>query len=1001
MPSSNNTLCPASLTMAWQQAQHQCQEIITQQNLPEDLFEQAPENLPELEKVWTCSPFIVRQCRLYPGLLQDFMDSGDLLTAYDDGSNAADVLSNGAGIMRKKLQDMLGAYETPLEESAWMENLRQFRQREMVRIAWRDIVGLADIHDNLKDISNLADVVIQDTVERLSHTLSKRFGKPRNKQGDLQSLLVIGMGKLGGRELNFSSDIDLIYVFPENGETDGSKENGQRCLSNQEYFIKLGQKLIQLLNTQTAYGFVFRVDMRLRPFGGSGPMAVSFSAMEDYYQIHAREWERYALVKARFVTGSETDKNQLQKMLTPFIYRRYLDFTAFESLRDLKTQIDREVRRLSKQQNIKLGHGGIREIEFIVQVFQLLRGGREPGLQTRHLLTTLAHLQAYDYLPASTVEQLQVAYIFLRRVEHRIQLMEDAQTQQLPENETDQQRLVWMLGFADWDAFMVVLDQHRQHVAGHFKTLIAPEEESAEVSSTATEAENAAAVRLENLHVLWSQVLQAEERDDGLALQLLQQSGFSDPHEALRQLCDLAATKVMRQQSAQAQRRLQQLMPLLLTEVSQTTNSKTTLQHSLRLVEAITRRSVYLALLLEHPQALHHLIQLCSQSEWIAAQIIRYPLLLDELLDGQKLYDLGDSALVDQALRARLAHIPEEDLELQMDSLREFKRAQVLRVGAAELSGVCNTERASDYLSAIADSILRHSLELVSYILQEKHGLPYCTDNQEQRRQAGFCIIAYGKSGGIELSYSSDLDLVFLHDSQGKGQYTDGTKSIDNAVYFSRLVGRLTHVLSTRTGGGILYEIDPRLRPGGNSGLLVSSLNAFSDYQQNNAWTWEHQALIRARAVGGDADCIAGFEKIRKQILSQQRDVEKLKTDICDMRRKMRDNLDSSDTDNFDLKQGVGGIVDIEFMLQYGVLAHAWEYPQLLETTGMLPLLEYFQNLEIWSQAQCQTLAEAYRCYRAETHRLALQNQKAKVSDDSFQALRQGVAQSWQDVMCT
>ncbi len=928
-----------------------------------------------LPRVWACSPFIGKQCTQHPELLISLLESGDLLREYTDENDFKQLLSR---IPHEVTEDEL------------MRELRLFRQREMVRIAWRDLAGWSTLSESLRDLSQLADAAIQEAVERQRDALSARFGLPYNADGEEQPLLVLGMGKLGGRELNFSSDIDLIFVYPDNGNTQG----GRKSVDNQEYFMRLGQKVIHLLNSITGEGFVFRVDMRLRPFGDSGPLAIQFDALEDYYQAHAREWERYACIKARVITGTETKQQELNELLRPFVFRRYLDFSAFASLRDLKAQIDQEILRKGNEHNIKLGQGGIREIEFICQAIQLLRGGRQPALQTKHLLDTLQRISDYDLLPEQAVNELREAYCFLRDTEHRIQSIDDRQTQLLPDDDINRTRLFYAMGFDSWAAFTTQLDAHRAVVQQHFSAVVAGDNKDTRAAKEALSNDDDEL--LVHLQQLWMEVLHDDERDDEQALNILRTVGFDEENKIWQDLCHLHASSALRQRSRQAQERLDALMPRLLLAAKQVPEHQALALHrSLQLIESVAKRSVYLSLLMEHPQALDELLSICANSAWIAEQIIRYPLLLDELLDQRRLYDMLDAQAIDSAVRAQLAHVPEDDLEMQMDTLRHFKRAQVLHVAIGELRGKLCVEVSSDYLTAIADSLLRQAMSVVTYSLQEKYGAPFCRevpDDADSQRQAGFCVVGYGKAGGIEMSHTSDLDLVFLHNSRGAAQITEGPKQIDNNVFFSRMVSRITHVLSTATAAGVLYEVDPRLRPGGMSGLLVSSLEAFKDYQLTEAWTWEHQALVRARAIAGDPTCMAAFEQIRREILSQVREIEPLRAEVIKMRQKMRDNLDKSNAEQFDLKQGQGGIADIEFIVQFGVLRWAHSHPSLLETTGMLPMLKRFADNQLFPHEACEQLGAAYRVYRTEVHRLALQNKKGQVNKTQ---LVENQAQVW------
>ncbi len=920
--------------------------------------------LASLPKVWGCSPFIAHQCIRHPELLTDLIQSDELLTEPDD-----------------YIQRLTQLLPEGIAEDELMRVLRIYRQREMVRIAWRDLAGWATLNETLKSLSDLADAMLQAALDKVYEMTVQQFGTPCNAEGKAQLFVVLALGKLGGQELNFSSDIDLIFAYPEAGETINSK----RPRTNQEFFVRLGQKFIHVLNHVTPDGFVFRVDMRLRPFGDSGPLAMSFDALEDYYQVHARDWERYALVKARVAAGDKQSGHALLKNLRPFVYRRYLDFHAFEALREMKALIDQETRRKGLLNNIKLGRGGIREVEFTCQVFQLIRGGRQPALQQRHLLSVLDVLEREDLLTTEAADYLKEGYRFLRRAENHLQAIDDRQTQTLPDDSMNQMRLAYSMGFEHWDKFINQLHYHQNVVNHQFSQVIAPVQE-----------DGATAPAQNPWQSLWLEGLQDNEQ----AQILLTQAGYQDAQVAVQRLQKLIESPKIQRMSLKERKRLDQLIPLLLVNLLSCDWPDLALSRILDLIESVAQRSVYLALLIERPQVLQLLIQLCAHSEWIAKQITRYPLLLDELLDKRRLYDPLSPTELDNALQAQLAHLPTDDLELQMDSLCQFKRAYVLHVAASELSNHLNVEVASDYLTALADTLVGRALHMAWAYLVEKHGYPMCRENGELR-QAEFCVVAYGKAGGIEMSYGSDLDIIFLHDSQGEQQETDGDKCLDNNTFFMRLARRIIHILTTNTPAGNLYEVDSRLRPGGNSGLLVSSLNGFQQYQQQDAWTWEHQALVRARAIAGDKTCMDTFEKIRQATLMVSRKTEKLKQDVLEMRSKMRDNLDKSNETKFDIKQGVGGIADIEFIVQYLVLRWAKEYPQLLETTGMLPMLKLFVTYQLLSQTACEQLSDAYRVYRSETHRLVLQNQKAVVDSQKFVVHQNQVVHWWQTTIET
>lgn len=931
---------------------------------PQPLLLKTPAVLATLPKVWGCSLFVANQCLRTPQLLTELITSGDLLSPERDYSSLLSQLPDANN------------------EIAFLQTLRTLRQREMVRIAWRDLAGWDSLTQTLLSLSNLADALLEATLTKLVQKLTTQFGTPSHFQGTPQSLIVLAMGKLGGQELNFSSDIDLILTYPEAGDTTGS----HRSRTHQEWFTRLGQQLIHALNHITADGFVYRVDLRLRPFGDSGPLVMHFAALEEYYQAHARDWERYALVKARIAAGDKTAGHALLKTLRPFVYRRYLDFNALESLRTMKALIDHETSRKGLNNNIKLGAGGIREIEFICQTLQLIRGGRQPGLQQHHLLTALTQLEHYQILPGPIVTRLRQAYYFLRQTENHLQAIEDQQTQTLPEDALTQTRLAHSMGFIDWNSFIAQLLYHQQMVHKEFEQLITPGPTNHTITPLPPSKQ---------WQSLWTQDLFKQEQ----AEVFLTAAGFQHAPAVLTHLQQLVNSHSISKLSTRGRERLDKLIPLLLAEVSHSPQPTEAIHRTLNLIEKIAQRSVYLALLVEHPQVLKHLIHLCAESAWIAEQITRYPLLLDELIDPRRLYEPLKPEELDNALQALLAHLPANDLEMQMDILNQFKRANVLRVAIAELSGTLTVEVTSDYLAAIAYTLVKRVLSLAWEFLLQKHGRPrYCSPTGEIKT-AEFCIVAYGKAGGIELSYGSDLDLIFLHDSQGTEQLTEGARPLDNSVFFYRLTNRIIHILTTTTPAGMLYQVDSRLRPGGASGLIVSSLEAFETYQQETAWTWEHQALVRARVIAGDESSMAKFERLRTHILRRPRDPNELKREVSKMRMKMTENLDQSTATTFDLKQGRGGITEIEFIIQYLVLRWANDYPQLLEPRSVLRLLKIFTDCQLLDITACEQLGKAYRAYRAETHRLVLQNQPTLVNDDKFAPSRQQVMYWWEQLV--
>jgi len=859
------------------------------------------------------------------------------------------------------------------DAQAWAR-LRKLRNRELARIAWRDIVAGAPVESVIHELSDFADACIDASLEWVAARAAARFGLPTDDNGEPLSLVVIAMGKLGGRELNFSSDIDLIFAFPAAGVTVG----GKREISNQEYFDKLGRQFIAMLSEPSADGFVFRVDMRLRPFGDSGPLCASFDALEHYYQLHGRDWERYAFIKARLVTGSTASHAALESILRPFVYRRYLDFGALEAVREMKALIDAEVRRRDLSRDVKLGAGGIREIEFIGQTFQLMRGGREDRLRRRSILAILNTCGELGLIEIEDVDALADAYRFLRRAEHRLQQYADRQTHELPDDPVGRARLALGLGFGDYDAFALELERHRTHVQRCFRALLRPEEPD----DSERESDRRLATEL------WTGAT-----DDPKVLATL---GFGDPGATLVVIEQLQAPAFLGRLSREGRERLDRLMPRLIEATAKRNRSPTTFARLAELIRAIARRSVYLSLLVDNPATLDRVIDLYDASPWIARQITSHPLLLDELLDTRALYaPPGPEALIER-LGALLGSHRDDDLETLMDTLRQFKNQQVLRVAASDVMGEFPIAEVSNQLTYIAETLLHHALAMATRILEQKHGSPGCIE-QGKPRKVGYAIIAYGKLGGLELGYGSDLDLVFLHDSGGDKQVTDGERSIDNNVYFTRLTQRIIHFLSTLTAAGRAYEVDTRLRPSGESGLLVSSVGAFATYQHDSAWTWEHQALIRARAVAGDSRTMSAFANVRSKTLCASRDRATLRQDILDMRERIRGEHDRSDAQYFDLKQGSGGITDIEFMVQYGVLRWAHQHNELLEFSDNLRLLERLTDFGLMTAPMGTALTEAYFALRAAVHRSALQEIEGLVEDTKFRQHRDAVIAAWQE----
>ena len=842
--------------------------------------------------------------------------------------------------------------------------LRTFRHREMLRILWRDHAQLASLEEAFEALSQLADCCIRSALSVATATLEEKYGTPYGTDsGQPQSLVVLGMGKLGGNELNFSSDIDLIFAYPEAGLTRG----GRQELDNQAYFIRLGQMVIRLLDAVTEDGFAFRVDMRLRPYGDSGALVGSYNALEVYYQEQGREWERYAMIKARPITGTPEAQESLMNMLGSFVYRRYTDFSVIAALREMKSMMRAEVTRLGMDNDLKRGAGGIREIEFIAQSLQLIHGGRIPEIRTRSLLPTLSALEQAEVLSSDQATCLATHYLLERRVEHALQAMQDKQTQSLPGEPVPQAQLARLSGFVDWETLQAHLAEAQRKVAALFNDLIA---------EPLTTSEDDASPDTDVAPGLWF---------SSLSEMSLMELGYQHAEESWAAVADFLDSTWVAALQPEGRRRLEAFLPLLCEMAAATPDPDAALTRSLPFVRAVCRRSAYLVLLQENPRALQHLLTLVASSIWLSERLAARPELVDELLHESTLYSAPSRDELHALVRQQLLRIPEEDLEAQMSALSRIKDGVILRVAASELTGTLPVMKVSDNLTFLAEVMIEQALAVARAELVQRYGEP-------QSDSAGFAVIAYGKLGGLELSYGSDLDLVFVFD--GANGETAGPKVIDNTRFYTRLAQRVVHVLSAQTYAGRLYEVDLRLRPDGDSGLVATTLPAVRRYQLESAWVWEHQALVRTRVVAGDAALKTSLEALRREVLAIPRVQSELATAVCEMRHKMRaEHATSQRRDHFDLKRDPGGIVDIEFVVQYLVLAHAGEHAELTEWSDVIRLLEALEQAGLITTDQAESLSQAYLDYRSATHALGLQGRAAETDAAEFATQRQQVQQ--------
>lgn len=928
-------------------------------------FEFSKETMAQLIHVWGCSDFVASLCIHKPLLLKSLIESNDLFSKYESGT------------YYHRLQLAL---DNVTDSEALHRILRQFRNREMLRIIWRDVNKLAQYADTVNDLTELADACVQLTLDVLQHWLVEECGQPMGADKNPQLLHVIAVGKLGGKELNLSSDIDLIFAYPESGETVG----GPKTIVNEVFFMQLAQQFIQALNQLTADGFVFRVDMRLRPFGTSGPIVMSFNALRDYYLESGRDWERYALVKARIITGEAASKEKLKHIIKRFVYRHYIDFSAINALRDMKKLLQKEAQAKGLEDNIKRGSGGIREIEFMSQVFQLIRGGSDIAMQEQNMLMILRLLGDNRYLRSKVVKLLGDAYLFLRNTEHCLQAIHDRQTQMLPKDEIDQTRLAYAMQFSNWPAFLEKLNDYRKRVKKHFSQIIEQPKSSDVIDEKVAQQSD--------LQLVWLSAISSE-----YTAEILQAYGLQNAKDIMSKMMLIRDSEAYQKLSTNRRIKLDSLVPLCIGSVQEITNADLTLTRILKIVEAILPKFDYIKLLLENSTALEQLTALCNASPWIADQIASYPALINDLVNLQALYAPLPEQTLSAELRQYLVAIPQHDLEQQMDGLRRFKHTHVLRVAAADIMNLLPLMKVSDHLTFTASVILREVQDMALQEMIDAYGHP--VNEAGESIDLEFMIIGYGKLGGIELSYGSDLDLVFLHGEIEQHWQTSGEQSISLQVFYTRLGQKIVQLLNKRTSEGLLYEVDTRLRPQGSSGLLVNSFAAFENYQLNEAWTWEHQALVRAQAITGSEQIKARFKQIRSTILSKAREQTKLREEVISMRDKMRVASLKKIDEKFDVKQGRGGMTDIEFIAQYAVLRYAKDYPTLMIYSDNIRIFENCCDVNLLTSEQCELLCAAYKGLRAVVHQNDLQKAEALASDEDYLEWREGVQAIWQQLL--
>ena len=859
-----------------------------------------------------------------------------------------------------------------ITEKTFLQEIRKIRNQCLIHILWRDVVNSCELDETLTNLTLLAEYSIKFAAQYATDMHESVYGSISH-EGRKIAINILAMGKLGGSELNFSSDVDLIFLYPENGYS-----NGKNSLTAQDYFSRLARKIVYLLNENTSEGFVYRVDTRLRPFGESGSLVISYEAFENYLLKHGRDWERYAYVKARLIYYGEQENEEnkaIYSMVTPFVFRKYLDYGILESLRGLKFIIESEVAKKNLVEDIKLGPGGIREIEFIVQSIQLIRGGNSLLLRQPQLKHSLNQAIKEHDLGDKIGRQLYIAYCFLRKLENYIQCIRDQQTHKLPNNIIDKTRLMIMMGYKKWDHLVIDHEKYKNFITKQFSELIFRQEDNDLGELT---QKFRYLLRQNASQVEWNEILSNLNQD--------LPKEFAEILFTF--LCYLNRQKI----DKITYQRFEQLIPNILLNLVKTDKPVVTLERLISIFYQILRRSAYIAFLNENSVAMIRLIELCEKSSYLTEMIARTPLLLDEMLNpsDQNLEKLNEQLSQNLFINSQI------NIENQANEISLIQRNAIFNIAIKDLDGNIPIMKVSDKLTQIAELTINSILKSVYQEFILKYGEPEYILNGVKKK-ANFGIVAYGKLGGLELSYGSDLDLVFLHDSEGDDQFTNGKSSIDNDIFFSRLSQKLILLLTTQTNTGALYNIDTRLRPSGNSGLLISSIKAFDNYQRDKAWVWEHQALLRSRIVAGSTEIIETYNKIRREVLMYSIDHANLKNEVLKMRIRMRGQLDKSNDDTFDLKNGVGGIGDIEFLVQYLVLLYARRESGLIFFTDNIRQLDALSVASIITSEQKNKLQEIYKNFRRKIHLLNLNGKSNIIHKKDFHSEREVVINMWND----
>ncbi|WP_133129818.1 bifunctional [glutamate--ammonia ligase]-adenylyl-L-tyrosine phosphorylase/[glutamate--ammonia-ligase] adenylyltransferase [Legionella yabuuchiae] len=831
-------------------------------------------------------------------------------------------------------QDLVSELSLDLPEHQFTKALRYVRHRHLLRLYLRELAGFASTKVTTMDWSYFAEAMIGHAVKFCHKILKAQYGSPCDKSGSPVGLFALTMGKLGGRELNFSSDIDLIFAYSSAGKTNGVQE-----ITNQEYFTRLIRLFMQLFQTMTPDGFVFRVDLRLRPYGDSGPLVSSVAAMETYYQEQGRDWERYAMVKARLLEFDDHgNRRWFERLIKPFVYRRYVDFSVIESLRSMKAMIEREVQLNPMLDDIKRGRGGIREVEFIIQSFQLIRGGRLPQLQEQNTVSALQVLRQEGLV--SHTKSLEQAYWFLRRLENALQAKADQQTHHLPSDKTSCMQIALALGFERWEDAFKLIEQYRRIINHSFSKVLAK----------ANIYEDEKRLLANQLTSLWHGHVES-----GLAINLLASLGYQEPERCYQMLSAFRHGPRCRRLSQISRLRLDRFMILLMNELTHVNRTDEVLLQVIHLLERIVGRSAYLALLIENPSVLQELLHWFQHSPYITSLLVNQPFLLEVLIDQDQRWKPLNKSKLQQQLQAKLIHCSDE--ESQIETLRQFKLTCWLLAARAELYGQCNAIQTARFLADVAEVVINEVVSLAC----EQLSLRFPAIKQVLSH---FAIVAYGKLGAREMNYNSDVDLVFLH----------AAKPSEEAVV-NRLTQKIIHGLTLPSQGGVLFQVDTRLRPSGSAGLLVSNIDAFLEYQKNQAWTWEHQALVRARIIFCNKIIKNQFYQLKEEILISERDKHQLSCEIQKMREKI-----SAHTENDALKHTQGGLIDLEFLIQYLVLA----YPNktMARKTNALQQLKSLHEEGVINDEEFNRLNHAFRRFHKALHQSLLQSKRLNIEKE-------------------